>query len=76
MRPERVAKPFSRDLKPFRSSDPMLNPDTESAQSTIILLLLISEFSILWLLVWKFQVPVLLVVPLVRTVRVEPGLPG
>ena len=75
MRPKWVAKPLSSDPEPFRSSDPVLNPDTESTQSTVICLLLISEFPVLWLLVWTFQVPMFLVVPLVRTVRVEPCLP-
>ena len=74
MCPERGAKPRSGDPEPFRSSDPVLNPDAESTQATIILLFLISEFPVLWLLVWKFQVRMLLVVALVRTVRVEPCL--
>src|SRR5882757_2744606 len=74
MRPERVAKPLSGDPEPFRSPDPVFNPDAESTQATIILLLLISEFPVLWLLVRKFQIPMFLVVALVRTVRVEPCL--
>src|SRR5580698_1382880 len=74
MRPEWVAEPLGGDPEPFRSSDPVLNPDAESAQATIILLLLIGEFPVLWLPIWEFQVPVLLVVALVRTVRIEPRL--
>ena len=74
MRSERIAKPFRGDPEAFCSSDPVFNPDAESTQATIILLLLIGEFSVLRLLVWKFQVSTLLVVPVVRTVRVEPCL--
>jgi hypothetical protein len=74
MRLERVAEALRCDLEPFRSSDPVFNPDAESTQATVILLLLVSEFPILRFLVWKFQVPMLLVVALVRTVRVQPRL--
>src|SRR5580704_13793216 len=72
MSPEWVAEPLGGDPEPFRSSDPVLNPDAESAQATIILLLLIDEFPVFRLLIREFQVPMLLVVALVRTVRVEP----
>jgi hypothetical protein len=74
MRPERVAEALRCDLEPFRSSDPVLDPDAEATQSTIILLLLIVEFPVLWFLVWKFQVPVLLVIALVRAIGVKPCL--
>src|ERR1700676_1134166 len=74
MRAEGVTKPFSGDLEPFRPSDPMLNFDAEPTQTAIILLLLVRQFSIPWLLVWKFQVSMLRVVALVRTVPVEPCL--
>ena len=74
MRLERVAEAFRCDLEPFRSSDPVLNPDAESTQATIILPLLIGEFPVFWFLVWKLQVPMLPVIPLVCTVRVEPCL--
>ena len=62
------------DPKPFRSSDLVPAPDAESTQAAIILLLLIGEAPIFWLLVWEFQVPMLLVVALVSTVRVKPCL--
>ena len=71
MRLERVAEALRCNLESFRSSNPVLNPDAESTQATIILLLLISEFPVLGLLVWKFQVPMLLVVALVRAIRVR-----
>ena len=71
---ERISKPLSGNPEPFGSSDPMLNPDAESTQATIILHLIIGEFPVLWLLVWKLQVRMLLVVALVGTVRVEPRL--
>jgi len=69
-----IAKPLRGDPEPLRSSDPMLYPDAEATQATIILLLVIGKFSVLWLLVWKFQVPMLLVVPLVCAVPEEPRL--
>ena len=74
MRSERIAKPLRGDPEAFRSPDPVHHADPEPTQATIILLLLIGEFSILWLLVWKFQVPMVLLISLIRTVRVKPCL--
>ena len=76
MRPPRVPERVRDDPEPFNLADLVLDPDTKPAQPGVVFFFLVRQLAAFGLLVWIIDLPVFLVVSLIRAVAIHPRAPG